>query len=489
MRFLLLMLAWLIAVPALADPRAPDLVLRGQITGVDHQTYKPVAFEVPAGVTRLTIVFDHTGQDQKTVVDLGLLDAERFRGWSGGNKTEFTLATEDATPSFLPGPIRPGRWTLLLGIPNARPTTVATFEAKVFFDRRDLGQGFTAAPLAGPGWYRGDLHMHTAHSDGSCPSQSGARVPCPVYRTAQAAAARGLDFIAITDHNTTAQYEAMRELQPAFDRLLLIPGREITTFQGHANVFGPTADIDFRLGDPAVPDIKSLARAVAKAGGLMSINHPALPSGEICMGCGWTAANTDGTLFGAVEIINGGAVRASGGSAEGPLSGVPFWETRLNAGLHLTGVGGSDNHDASLPATTPGAVGSPTTVVHAQALSTPAIVQGLREGRVFVDLDTAPDHRLDLHATRGDQTADMGGRLTAGAGEVVTFVVQVAGVTDGRVEVVRDGKVAAVDLIATADPQARLFKIVSTGRRGWVRVNVRAVDGRLLMIGNPIYLN
>ncbi len=26
----------------------------------------------------------------------------------------------------------------------------------------------------------------------------------------------------------------MRELQPYFDRLLLVPGREITTFQGHA---------------------------------------------------------------------------------------------------------------------------------------------------------------------------------------------------------------------------------------------------------------
>jgi predicted metal-dependent phosphoesterase TrpH len=89
-----------------------------------------------------------------------------------------------------------------------------------------------------PGWYRGDLHMHDAHSDGSCASQSGKRVPCPLFLTVQAALKRGLDFIAITDHNTTSQLDAMRELQPYYDRLLLIPGRELTTFTGHAGLLG-----------------------------------------------------------------------------------------------------------------------------------------------------------------------------------------------------------------------------------------------------------
>jgi predicted metal-dependent phosphoesterase TrpH len=66
--------------------------------------------------------------------------------------------------------------------------------------------------------------MHTAHSDGSCASRKGVRVPCPVFRTLEAAEARGLDFIAITDHNATSQNDALRELAPYFDDLLLIPG-------------------------------------------------------------------------------------------------------------------------------------------------------------------------------------------------------------------------------------------------------------------------
>ena len=36
--------------------------------------------------------------------------------------------------------------------------------------------------------------------------------------------------------------------EAAFDRLLLVPGRAVTTFWGHSNVFGPTDFLDFRMG-------------------------------------------------------------------------------------------------------------------------------------------------------------------------------------------------------------------------------------------------
>lgn len=473
----------LLAAPAWADVGKPDLILTGQVLGADHQTYKPVTFDVPDGVVRLTVEVDYA-RDQKTVVDLGLLDPVRFRGWSGGNKKRFTISAEDATPSYLPGPLPAGRWTLLLGVPNARPSSSAAYEVRITFERRPTATNFAPAPLkTAPGWYRGDLHMHTAHSDGACLAQSGARAPCPVYRTVEAAAARGLDFIAITDHNTTSHYEAMAELQPAFDHLLLIPGREVTTFQGHANVFGPTAFIDFRLGDPSVPDIKALQGAVAAAGGLFSINHPSSPSGEQCMGCGWTVPNTDYDRVQSIEVANGGSQRAQGGQAEGPLSGVPFWEAQLNLGHRITAVGGSDNHDAGLSADTPGAVGRPTTVVHAEALSTPAILDGLRAGRVFIDLDGATDRLLDLSARSKDGQAVMGGVLTARPGQTVTFTASVAGAPLAGLEVIRDGAKLAV----AVDPSG-VFRIRMGDKPGWVRLNLRDPSGRLLVIGNPIYL-
>ncbi len=484
------MIRWLLALivlalppAALAGKKAPDLVLTGQIVGTDRQTYKPVTFEVPPGVTRLTVAFDYTGRDQKTVVDIGLMDPQRFRGWSGGNKRTFTLAVEDATMSYLPGPLPAGRWTLLLGVPNARAATVASYEARISFERTPGAPGLAAAPLkTGSGWYRGDLHTHTGHSDGSCQTQSGARAPCPVYRTAEAATARGLDFIGITDHNTTSHFEAMAELQPAFDRLLLIPGREVTTFQGHANVFGPTAFIDFRLGDAAVLDVGVLQGLVEAAGGLLSINHPTAPSGEACMGCGWTVANTDYARVGAIEVANGGSERAQGG-AEGPLLGVAFWEAQLNAGHRITAVGGSDNHDAALSPDVASSIGRPTTVVHADDLSTPGLLAGLRAGRVFIDLDGTRDRMLDLSARSATGVAVMGGALPARRGEVITFTAAIVGADPAGLEVVQDGVKRAPEFTRPG-----VFSIRMGDRPSWVRINLRDPAGRLLMIGNPIYL-
>ena len=298
-------------LPALAqhpDPSiaSPDVVLHGEVRGSQNHSYIQVPFHVPSGVRRVTLTFAYTTRDQHTALDLGLLDPAELRCWSGGNKSVLTIGESDATPSCLPGLIPPGTWNLLIGVPNIRAAVTASYSAQIFFTRSGLVADEPAilnAPLrSGPGWYRGDLHMHTAHSDGQCPSQTGAMVPCPVFFTVDAAARRGLDFIAITDHNATSQYDAMRELQPYFDKVLLIPGREITTFQGHLNFLGTTQFLNFRLGSRDVPDINVLLRNARKLGALVSINHPAAPSGEICMGCGWTpAVSPDMSLFDAVD--------------------------------------------------------------------------------------------------------------------------------------------------------------------------------------------
>jgi len=481
LRWLALVLL-LITSPALAQEHGkPDLILTGQITGADHQTYKPVTFDVPAGVTRLSVAFDYTGRENRTVVDLGLLDPIRFRGWSGGNKKGFFVSTEAATASYLPGPLPAGRWTLLLGVPNARPNSKATFEARVWFQRAPAPLPAALPKATTPGWYRGDLHMHTAHSDGGCTTGDAPRAPCPVYRTVLAAQAAGLDFIAVTDHNTTSQAEALAELQPAFPDLLLMTGREITTFQGHANVFGPTAFIDFRLGSKSVPTIRSLQQAVTAAGGVFSINHPAVPSGEQCMGCGWTAKDTDYDAVQSVEVANGGNEKALGGF-ENILSGIPFWEAQLNQGRRITAIGGSDNHDAGIPHDKPSAIGRPTTVIHADGLSTEALLAGLRAGRVFVDLDGARDRMLDLTASAGDQQAVMGGLLTVKAGQTVTFQATVSGAGAFRIEVLRNGRTVAPEFDSKGG-----FQLV-IDEPGWVRLNVRDATGRLLLIGNPVYL-
>jgi len=478
----LALLAVLIGRPAVAAERTPDLVLKGDVTTADRETYRRVTFAVPPGTRRLTVAFSYTGKAERTAIDLGLWDGMRFRGWSGGARDRLTLSEEDATPGYLPGPLPAGRWTLMLGVPNIRKGERSSFEARIFFDHGPGVADFGDTPLSDKsGWYRGDLHMHTAHSDATCAGQDGMRAPCPVYRTVEAAAARGLDFIAITDHNTISQFDAERELQPAFPHLLLIPGREITTFKGHANLFGPTAFIDFRLGDKAVPDMKALEAATTASGGLFSINHPMLPSGETCMGCGWTATDTDWRDVQAIEVVNGGVVAYSD-AGDGVFSGLPFWEARLNAGYRITAIGGSDNHDAGLAPTRPSAIGRPTTVVFAPALSTEGVLAGIRSGLVFIDVDGTRDRMLDLTATAPGQTAQMGGRLAAPKGVAVRFTAVLAHLANGRVELVEDGHAVALAADGT-------FAWTSDGARHWFRPGARDAKARLVLIGNPIYVN
>lgn len=457
------------------------------MTGADHQTYREAPFAVPAGVTRLTVAFDYAGREQKSVIDIGLRDPVRFRGWSGGNKARFTISEAEATPSYLPGPLPAGTWKLVLGVPNLRKGAQARYTARIWFERGAASGGLAETPLkTGDGWWRGDLHLHTAHSDGACASHTGKRVPCPVFKTAEAAAARGLDFIAVTDHNATSQAEALRELQPWFDDLLLIPGREITTFQGHANVLGPTGPLDFQLGSPRARDLSVIQGEVERAGGLFSINHPGLPSGEACMGCGWTVKDTDFARVQAIEVVNGGALaQARGGDL---FSGVPFWEARLNAGFRITAVGGSDNHDGTMEAGRLGAVGSPTTVVHAPELSQAAILAAIRAGHVFVDLAGSRDRRLEVTASLGERTAQMGDALPAPAGATVTLEAHVLGAQDGLARIVQDGRTLAERRLSGAD-ETPVFNLVADGARHWLRVDVRGPDGKLWLLGNPVYLS
>jgi len=466
-----------------------QLTLQGVVRGSQNHSYLKVPFSVPAGTERVTITFEFTGKEQHTALDLGLLDPAALRCWSGGNKSTLTVGLSDATPSCLPGTIPAGTWNVLIGVPNIRANVESHYTVHVYLSSTgavaQLPEILRKPLRPGPGWFRGDLHMHTAHSDGQCPSQSGRMVPCPVFFTVDAAARRGLDFIAITDHNATSQYGAMRELQPYFDKLLLIPGREITTFQGHINFLGSTDFIDFRLDGDSGRDLNTLLRAARDVGAITSINHPMSPSGEICMGCGWTPATpVDMHLLTAVEAVNGG-------SEQHGLSDLPFWNKELNRGCRLTAIGGSDNHRPQQPLDEVGSIGSPTTVVYAAELSTPAILDGIRAGHVFIDLAGTANRLLEVSARVDRRIAHSGDLLDVSAHDQVALQAHVIGAEGGTIHWIADGKETDSTggvRISAADQTASL-SWTSDGRRHWLRVDVTAPDGKLWLVANPVYVN
>jgi hypothetical protein len=492
MRWLAVLCALIFAPLAVAQtPRM--IVLEGDLTRTDHETYRELPFEVPSGIERITITFTYA-RDQCTVIDLGLYDPNGFRGWSGGNKSSFTIASNDATPSYVAGPILPGTWRLLLGVPNVRTGATTRFRADIRLDPIGTpanSSAFWDGPLRPEaGWRRGDFHNHTGHSDGTCESLSGRRIPCPAFRTIEAAHRAGLDFVAVTDHNTASHTSAMRELQAYYDTLLLIPGREITTFHGHLNVLGPTGPLAFRIGANG-EGLDALLDGVQAQGGIASINHPGLPSGEACMGCGWTVARFDPARIAAVEIANGGAMKLTG-AADGPLSSIPFWQGLLDLGLRVTAIGGSDNHDPDAPANRAFPVGRPATVVYAENLSQRALLDGVQSGRVFVDLDGVANRLVDLSLTSRRGPIVMGGIALLGSNERTNIAVRVQGMAGGRVQLLSGAgapRLVRTEAPVTSADETLEFSLPTPGRaKWWVRADVRDASGRLVLVSNPIYI-
>ena len=236
-----------------------------------------VDVEVPAGTRALRV--DLSYDRQAGVLDLGCFGPAGFRGWSGGAREQFVIGVDGATPGYLPGELEPGRWQVALGLYQVPAEGLAwelTAEASTPGGRplSELLPGLvpdgadpppvTESPArrslpssGGRRWWAGDLHTHTVHSDGVM----------TVAELAHLARGNGLDFLAVTDHNTVSHH---RELAATGRRygITLIPGQEVTTSQGHANAFGDIGWVDFREPAP------SWLAATQDRGGLLSVNHP-----------------------------------------------------------------------------------------------------------------------------------------------------------------------------------------------------------------------
>ena len=187
-------------------------------------------------------------------------------------------------------------------------------------------------------------------------------------------------------------------------------------------------------------------------------------------------------------MVNGGTARAEG-RADGPHSGFAFWEALLDRGLHPTAVGGSDSHNATL-AEDAGGIGTPTTVVWARELSERAILDGIRAGHVYIDVQGSRDRTLGFELHSAGTAAQMGDKAALAPGAAAELKVRVTGLPGGRIEWVSDAglRLPAPSGGPLGADDARSVPVVADGARHWVFVEARDAEGRLALVGNPIYL-
>ncbi len=334
----------------------------------DCYLYHPL--DVPAGVRSLRVRYavsdpSTSGAPPGTgnVVDAGLFaPGDTFRGWSGSARDEFAVTDLWATPGYLAGPVVEGPWKIIFGLYRIMPQG-ATLVVEVEMSDSAEPRPVEHIELPGPsrteaGWYRGDLHSHTQHSD--------ARATLTELLTV--AQGHGLEFLGVTDHNTVSHHPVLRAAKVP---LTPIAGEEVTTYHGHATLLGCQTWCDFRI--QSRESLLAAVRQGREGGGTWVVAHPKRT------GCDWAWGDDLWPHFDAVEVWNGPWPTRNWES-------VNRWHERLCIGDRLACVGGSDRHQVPLPDTDPAwkQVGFPTTWVWSDGPSAAQILAAIRAGRTCV---------------------------------------------------------------------------------------------------------
>ena len=486
---------------------------QGHITPeqVRQHPYLYLPFNVPTNASRIHVSYGYSdpvtapfGNGPGNVIDMGIfdsrgydfLDPAGFRGWSGASKPEFFLAPDDATPGYIRGPLFPGEWNVMLGVDRIEPDGVryevaVTVEAggrgkeeggkfredEASYSARSFDTSGRAGKDAGLGragrdavlgqerarWLKGDLHCHTVHSDGLNSVEEIVRNAVEI----------GLDFLAVTDHNTSTHFEDIDRLSHL--PIVLIPGEEVTTYWGHANMWGLREWIDFRCADE--DSIQAVRKYVLRKGGMISINHPK------CVGPPWLFRGWDG--YPSMEVWQAPWRFHNWESLE-------RWDALLRKGERVVAVGGSDVH--SIPPAEPRhphGLGNPTTWVFAEPAEA-SVLDGIRAGYVYLT-DAPNDTQLILSAD-----ADGDGQFETLMGDTISpdgavrFRVQVRGGMERRLWLIADG--VPVDIRPLDKVESTHDFTLDVSGRHYVRAELRGYRGRpergdvIWAMTNPIWI-
>ncbi len=316
------------------------------------------------------------------------------------------------------------------------------------------------------GWYRGNFHSHTTFSS------DGHHSPAQLLQTARA---EGLDFFAVTDHNSIDAYAEFKDNSD----LLVIPGLEVTLTDGHFNVFGLPGWLDWmehictggsviRLnGNYRSPN--DLIRRIAGHGLLSSINHPR--RGE----CDWRDGTTELRHLDCVEIWN---KPGDFQNRQANPAAITMWTAWLNEGYRTTAIGGSDFHG------TPGErLGLPSTYVYGRELSVTGILEGLRQRRVYVSMGPEVTFQAQANGEPYDMGADLG-QIEASLSLSATVS---ASPTAGCARIVKNGQVIAEAPVNGRQTSLQARDNTEPDRPAWYRLDVMDEAGQLLAITNPFF--
>ncbi|MFA5891067.1 MAG: CehA/McbA family metallohydrolase [Actinomycetota bacterium] len=338
----------------------------------------------------------------------------------------------------------------------------------------------TPAGTAGE-WLAGDLHVHTCAShdvwcgpdDDNTGMEEFYTFGGSVEERFIEASIRGLDYLAITDHQRPESSQ-----DPGFGThgVIGVPGYE-NSIHGHAQMLGATHTFD--AGDENAPAVQSMVDALRAEGGVFQANHPA----DNIKAKPFACEDTDllHWKYGydvqpdTIEVWNIAQwFQPPFPSATSNEDAGRYWECWLNRGAHIGATGGSDSHWLTLSAFQ--GVGNPTTWVFTRERSARGILAGVREGRTSISMVPPAYGRLRLIL---EADADGDGVFESMIGDTVPRGVKMR----ARAEGLPPGGV--VDIRANGGPLLTGEPLIPGGAvtftsppdAGWVRAILMLPDG------------
>lgn len=440
--------------------------IRGTLNHQNSKQHLPHAFAVPTGATKLFVKLEYaphrsTGQPYNNMLCLTLFDPEGCRGARHNNPDQSLVITESsATPGYTPGKLQAGIWTVFIDTHRILPPGEINYKLELQISSEPLSEVATQWQKAtvkarGQGWYHGDLHGHTLHSDASW----------DVPEFVKYARDYKLDFVTLTDHNTVSALAQLDSL--AGDDLLTMGGSELTTYYGHALALGVRQWQEWRVGvnGLTMPDI---AMQVKEKGGVFIIAHPKSRGDPDCTGCDWHYNDTMPGNARHIEVWNGDWAGDSGNE-----KALELWYQWLNDGYRMVATAGTDIH---------GPIRNQQlgfNHVYANDLTEIDILNAIKQGHLYAS--SGPRLELTARNIRLEHVM-MGDVLT---GENVTLSLYWQRCQEGDVlGLVVNGGVWNEQLAT----EGGMLEWAVPDHARWCVVEVRANDGTMRAVTNPIFM-
>lgn len=331
----------------------------------------------------------------------------------------------------------------------------------------------------GARWYKGDFHTHTRLSDGK-------ELPAGASRKAEL---MGLDYYMATEHNVVHTGWPKTHV-------CVMPGVEVTTLLGHANLFGLTkrpesleAIWQDRKEAQIEEDILAVAAECRKNGWLFSVNHPFLYVWQ------WLMHNLSLMAMDCLEIINDPtyAADANAQAERANRMAVALSDLLWNDGYRICAVGGSDSHNLIEErygdATEPSIPGDPATWLHMHDLTPEHVIEALRDCRCYVTRHCRMFSEFQVYgADNIMKKIRFGERIPEDATTLVYEIIVTDCAYAAELYCMVNGKKKKLQTVKTGEHTYTVQGTLHLHKKGWdcLRFGAETVDGEFLFFGNAM---